>query len=271
MDIQIIVILLIAGSVAGFTAGLLGIGGGLVVIPITLAVAHWLKFPLEHLQHIAVGTSFGVMIFTTFVSMMTQHKRKAINWHIAKLMILGSVIGTLLGSFVATYIPGKELQIIFVVFCYVIAIKTFINRKIEQEGNVPSKKTLSGYGGLVGFVSAILGIGGGVLNVPFLLYHHIDIKKAVGISSAISFAIGLFGFVGYTYSGWNISNLPEYSFGYCNIPIALTLALTAMIFAPIGVKFSHRLPKAKLQITFAILMLIVATQILWKWINLYIK
>lgn len=270
MDLQIVLLLLLAGSVAGFVAGLLGIGGGLVVIPIVLMVAPWQHFPLEHTQHIAVGTSFGVMIFTTFVSMMTQKKRRAINWTTTKYMVIGSVVGALLGTAVAAYISGKQLQIVFVAFCYIVAFKTFFNKAAKQEDRPVRPKVLSGYGALVGFVSSILGIGGGVLNVPFLLYHKIDIKKAVGISSAISFFIGLFGFIGYTYSGWLVSGLPAYSFGYCHLPTALSLALTAIIFAPIGVKVSHQLPRKHLQTAFSILMLVVATQILWKWLQWYV-
>lgn len=201
---------------------------------------------------------------------MTQQKRKAINWTVTKFMVGGSILGALLGSMVAAYIPGKELQILFVVFCYAVAGKTFINKEVKQQSDIPKKRVLGGYGGLVGFVSSILGIGGGVLNVPFLLYHNLPMKNAVGISSAISFFIGAFGFVGYTYSGWGVANLPPYSFGYCNIPITICLAITSMIFAPIGVKVAHKLSANVLQKIFAVLMIIVATQILWKWLELYV-
>ncbi len=263
MEAEIIILLLLTGSFAGFLAGLLGIGGGLVVVPIVLWVANFQELPAEHVQHIAVGTSFGVMIFTTLASMITQQKQKAIDWTITKFMVGGSVLGTILGSIVASYISGKNLQILFVIFCYIVAFKVFI-KKEDSKKNKPDIKPLkmSSFGGFVGFISSILGIGGGVLNVPFLIHNNITIEKAVGISSAISFFIGTFGFIGYTYSGWNIEGLPPYSFGYCNIPIAVCLAVTSIIFAPIGVKTSHKLPKKVLQTSFSILMMVVATKIL---------
>ncbi len=270
MDVQIILILLVTGSITGFIAGLLGIGGGLIVIPVTLWVAHWLNFPMEHIQHIAVGTSFGVMIFTTFISMVMQQKRKAVNWKITRLMVIGSISGALLGSSAAAYISGKKLQILFVVFCYAVAVKTLAGKKIKKHAVTPKNPVLLGYGGFVGFISGMLGIGGGVLNVPFLLYHNISVEKAVGISSAISFFIGLFGFIGYSYSGWSVSGLPPYSFGYCNIPIAVCLTITGMVFAPLGVKISHRMPKRILQILFALFVFVVANQIFYKWLNWYV-
>ncbi len=264
MNLQVVLLLLTVGSFVGFSSGLLGIGGGLIVIPVVLWTGSWLGFNDDYIHHIAVGTSFGVMIFTSFVSMITQHKRKSVKWDVARFMIVGSIMGASVGGFVAGEIPTKELQLFFVIFCYVVAIKTFLpKREFSHKKHVPNT-ILGVISTLIGFLSSILGIGGGVLNVPLLVRANVEIKKAVGTSSAISFFIGLFGFLGYVRSGWNIHDLPQPSLGYVHIPLTLCLSLSSIIFAPLGVKVSHLLPSKILKTTFAVLIATVATQVLIK-------
>lgn len=273
MEPQIIILLLLAGCAAGFTAGLLGVGGGLIVVPMALWALEWQQLKIEHAQQVAIATSFGVMIFTTFMSMLAQHKRKAINWLVVRAMLFGSGVGVLSGAVVAGYLSSVGLQIFFVIFCYAIAIRTFFQRQLETANQQQAIKTkssalpptwgLSSASGGVGLVSSLLGIGGGVLNVPLLLFFKVPIKNAIGISTAMTFFIAVFGFIGYVYSGWQVSGLPPYSLGYCNLPMVACFALTTVIFAPLGVKVSHQLPDSMLKKCFAILVAIVATKMLW--------
>ncbi len=266
MDVQMILLLLVVGSFVGFLSGLLGIGGGIIVVPVVLWAGNFLGFGDTHIHHIAVGTSFGVMIFTSFVSMITQNKRKSVRWDIARFMITGSIVGVLLGSQVASNIPTRELQLFYIIFCYFMAVKTVLPKpKNTKTQSIPGI-ILGAISSLIGFVSSILGIGGGVLNVPLLLRANVEVKKAVGTSSAISFFIGFFGFLGYVRSGWYVTDLPQPSLGYVNIYLTVCLSLTAIIFAPLGVRMSHRLPPKILKNTFAVLLCIVATKILIKWI-----
>lgn len=263
MSTQIIFFLIVAGCFSGFIAGLLGVGGGIIVVPVTLWALELQGITHSNTQHIAIGTSFGVMLFTTCASMLAQHKNKVIIWPIVKAMVIGTSAGTVIGSAMANYIPSKHLQILFVVFCYAIAAKTFFhNQPPKAHANLPKPKILTTSGFGIGFVSSLLGIGGGVLNVPFLLFFSVPMKNAVGISSAISFFISLFGFASYVYLGWSVNGLPPYSLGYTNLPITAAMAIATIVFAPLGVKASHKLPASILKKVFAILVLVVGTKIL---------
>lgn len=272
MEIHIILLLILTGSCAGFLAGLLGLGGGIIVIPITLWVLELQGLHADNTHHIAIGTSFGVMMFTTLTSVWAQHKRKAIIWSIVKLIVVGTAIGTLIGSTIASYISGKNLQILFVLFCYIIAARTFLQKQPQAATTIPTTlpkpAVLSGAGFGMGVISSLLGIGGGVMNVPFLLFYNVPMKNAVGISSAISFCVSIFGFVSYVYFGLSDNNLPPYSLGYCNVPIMACLAVATIIFAPLGVKMAHKLPAPILKKIFATLVLVVGTKILWSWLNM---
>lgn len=266
MEAQIVIWLLITGCGAGFIAGLLGVGGGLIVVPITLWALGVQNIISDNAQHIAIGTSFGVMVFTTFMSMFSQHKRRAINWHIVKAMLTGIAIGTLFGSVIASHIPSQALQILFIVFCYLVAVRTFIPYRHQSTRQLPPTWGLASVGSGVGVVSSLLGIGGGVMNVPFLLFCNVPAKNAVGISAAITFFIAIFGAIGYVYSGWSVNDLPPYSLGYINLPITATLTITAIFCSPLGVKVSHQLPEAWLKKAFGVLMLVVATRMLLSWL-----
>lgn len=263
MSTQIIFFLIIAGCFSGFIAGLLGVGGGIIVVPVTLWALELQGITHNNIQHIAIGTSFGVMLFTTFSSMLAQQKNKVVIWSVVKSMVIGTSIGTIIGSTMANYIPSKNLQILFVVFCYAIATKTFFHNKVTKGySELPKNKLLTASGFSIGLVSSLLGIGGGVLNVPFLLFFSVPMKNAVGISSTISFFISIFGFISYVYLGWSVNGLPPYSLGYTNLPITATMAIATIVFAPLGVKASHKLPASILKKIFAVLVLVVGTKIL---------
>lgn len=266
LDIQMIVFLLLAGSIAGFLAGLFGIGGGIIVIPVTLWVLNSQQIESEYIQHMAVATSLLVMVFTTAVSAWGHYRKKAINWSVFRNMAPGIIIGSIIGSLLASYISSKGLQIAFIVFAYSIAIKTIIGFKPGSSWHLPKPIGIFGIGSVIGSLSGLLGIGGGVFNVPFLLACKEPIKKAVGTSAALSWSIALFGAISYTYSGLQVDDLPSGTFGFSYLPVAATLIITTTLFAPLGVKISHKISSKILQIVFGILLLIVATQILLEWV-----
>lgn len=271
MTIQVVLLLWLAGAAAGFTAGLLGVGGGLIVVPLSLWALSLQGFNATDAQHIAIGTSFGVMLFTTLMSMLAQQKRRAIDWAVVQAMLFGTAIGTLVGAAVAGFISSRNLQIFFVIFAYAVAVKSILRDQPEAASRsarqLPSRWGLTGVSSGVGLISSLLGIGGGVLNVPFLSFCSVPMKNAVGISSAMTFFIAVFGVVGYVYSGWSETHLPPYSLGYCNVPLIISFAVTSMIFAPLGVKISHQLSESTLKKCFALLSAIVGTQVLWEVIH----
>lgn len=161
MTIYIISLLLLAGVAAGFTAGLLGVGGGLIVVPLSLWALNLQGFQGDDAQHIAIGTSFGVMLFTTLMGTLAQHKRRAIDWAVVRAMLFGTAIGTLLGSAVAGYIPSRFLQIFFVIFAYAVAVKSFSrpSKKTNSQNdnaNLKSVRQLPSTWGLTGAGSGVL-------------------------------------------------------------------------------------------------------------------
>ncbi len=266
LDIHLILMLLLAGSIAGFIAGLFGVGGGIIVVPVTLWVLYNQNIESEYIQHIAVGTSLTVMVFTTFMSSLGHYRKRAIQLNVLKAMAPGIVIGSVIGSLLASHIPSKSLQIAFIVFAYLVALKTMAGFNPDSSWNLPKPAGIFGVGSAVGAVSGLLGIGGGVFNVPFLLACKVPVKTAVGTSAALSWSVAISGAVGYMWQGAQISNLPDHTLGFCYLPVAITLIITTSIFAPLGVKLTHALPSKLMRIIFGLMLLGVSTQILFKWV-----
>ncbi len=268
LDIQLILFLLLAGSIAGFLAGLFGIGGGIIVIPVTLWVLKVQHIESEYIQHIAVGTSLTVMVFTTFVSSLGHYRKKAINLQVFRSMAPGIIIGSITGSLLARSIPSQSLQIVFIVFAYFISIKTLVGFNPNSSWNLPKPAGIFGVGSLIGGLSGLLGIGGGVFNVPFLLACKVPVRNAVGTSSALSWSVAISGAASYLWTGLKVSGLPEGTFGFCYLPVAITLIITTSIFAPLGVRLTHALPVKLMRMIFGLMLMAISTQILFEWVIL---
>jgi len=266
LELEIVLLLLLAGSAAGFIAGLFGVGGGIVVIPVTLWVFDMQGISSEYIQHLAIGTSFSVMMFTTFFSSWGHYRKKSIRWDILKPMIPGIILGSIGESLLASHIPSRGLQIVFIVFAYGISLKTLIGFNPRSSWSLPGTVGIFGVGSLIGSVSSLLGIGGGVFNVPFMLSCKVPVKQAIGTSSALSWGIAFTGAISYLFSGLGVDHLPEGSLGFCYLPIALVLVVSTSIFAPLGVRLAHRWSSERLQIIFGILLIAVTTQILFEWV-----
>jgi uncharacterized membrane protein YfcA len=266
LDIQLILLLLLAGSIAGFIAGLFGVGGGIVVIPVALWVLKNQHIESEYIQHIAVGTSLTVMVFTTFISSAGHYRKKAIDVRVFKSMAPGIIIGSIIGSMLASKIPSESLQIVFIVFSYLISIKTLAGFNPNSKWHLPKSAGLFGVGSVIGSLSGMLGIGGGVFNVPFLLSCKVPVNKAIGTSAALSWGVAISGALSYLWSGLQVVDLPEGTFGFCYWPVAITLIITTSIFAPIGVRLTHALPPKVMQIIFGLMLLAVSTKILFDWV-----
>ena len=262
--IEIDLIMLLVGSFAGFMAGLLGIGGGMIIVPVVLWVLKMQGMAdLEYAQHIAVGTSFAVMVFTMFSSMIAQHRRNMVDWKVVKQMAPAMVIGVFAGSYIAKYLSNHGLQIFFVVFAVLVAVKTLMDMKPKPSRSLPGPLGLNLVGAGFGVISSWVGIGGGSLSVPFMLYCNVPVRKAVAISAAQGWFIALAGAAGYLVSGWSAEGLPAGTLGFWYLPVAGILATATIIFAPLGVKVSHKLPPKKLQMAFGILLLAIAARMLW--------
>ncbi|OSI10139.1 sulfite exporter TauE/SafE family protein [Neisseria canis] len=268
MAVEIIVMLALVGSFAGFVAGLLGIGGGMIIVPVVLwAMQMQGAGDTAYTQHIAIGTSFAVMVFTSFSSMMSQHKKGGVNWAIFRSMAPGMIAGVVAGSLLAKYLPKEGLQIFFVVFATVLAVRALMNVKPKPSRQLPGRGSLFGMGGVFGVFSSWIGIGGGSLSVPYMVFCNVPMHQAVGTSAALGWPIALTGALTYLAAGWNVAGLPSGAVGFVYWPAAVVLAAATLIFAPIGVKASHKLPAEKLKMAFGVLLLVIAARMLWQVIN----
>lgn len=262
--IDLILTLVAAGAAAGFLAGLLGVGGGTIIVPIVLWLLHKQGIANVFSQHIALGTSFAIMMFTTLSSAWAQHRRKAINWYIVRYFAPAMIVGSLLGALLAKFLPAKFLQIFFIVFLYVIAVQMLLKFKPKPTRQLPRPIGLFGCGNIIGLLSSWVGIGGGSLSVPFMTYCNVPIHTATGTSAALAWAMSVSGFVGFVVTGWNVNGLPENTLGFVYLPAVAVLAICTMTLAPFGVKIAHKLSPEKLKITMGVLLLIIASQMAWK-------
>jgi uncharacterized protein len=250
------------GSVAGVLAGLLGIGGGLVIVPMLVFALTWQGVGQEHLMHLALGTSMASIIFTAISSFMAHHKRGAVHWDVVRRIVPGILVGTFFGSFVASRMPTNVLKGFFVAFLYYVALQMLSNKKPKPSRGLPGNCGMFGAGSTIGVVSSLVGIGGGTLSVPFMMWCNIAVHEAIGTSAAIGFPIAVAGTVGYILNGWNVTGLPQYSLGYAYLPALAGIVAASVLTAPLGVRLAHSLPVDKLKRVFAVLLLIVGTRML---------
>ncbi|ASK26784.1 sulfite exporter TauE/SafE family protein [Neisseria chenwenguii] len=257
--LTMIAALLAAGGAAGFLAGLFGVGGGTIIVPIVLWVLQ-LQNAGGHpyAQHLAIGTSFAVMVFTTLSSVYAQHKKRSIDWQTVLRMSPGMIAGVLLGAVSAKFIPTYGLQIFFIVFLLAIAIKTLTGANPKPSRRLPRTGGLTAVGIVFGTASSWVGIGGGSLSVPFLMYCNMEAHKAIGTSSGLAWPIAVAGTTGYLVMGWNVSDLPAGSLGFLYLPAVAVLSIATVACAPLGVKTAHKLPAKKLKTAFGILLLLIA-------------
>ena len=203
----------IAGTVVGILAGLFGIGGGLVIVPMLIYVFSLQNIPNELTMHLALGTSLASIIFTSISSFLAHHKRGAVHWDIVKKIVVGIFTGTFLGSCIASRLSTDFLKIFFVIFLYFVATQLLLNKKPKPGREIPGPLGMFGTGNIIGMFSSLVGIGGGTLSVPFMLWCNINAHHAIGTSAAIGLPIAFAGAVGYIFNGWNVPNLPPYSLG----------------------------------------------------------
>lgn len=262
---EMVALLLAVGAFAGVIAGLFGVGGGMILVPVVLwALQMQGLTDLAHAQHLAIGTSFAVMVFTSFSSAWSQYRKQAVDWAVFQAMAPAVVLGVALGAVIAQFLPNKGLQVFFVVFVSVVAIRSLMGIKPTPSRQLPRKRGLFGVGGLFGVLSSWVGIGGGSLTVPFLTFCNVPVHRAVGTSAALGWPIAVAGVIGYWWSGRGVAGLPEGSWGFIYLPAVAILAVATMIAAPWGVKLSHQLSADKLKKGFGVLLLVIAARMLWQ-------
>ena len=253
------------GAIAGVLAGLLGVGGGLVIVPMLNIAFGIVALPQEYIQHLALGTSLASIMFTSVSSLRAHHQRGAVVWPIVKALTPGILIGTFLGSKVAALLSTRFLSGFFVCFLYYVAAQMLLNIKPKASRQVPGGVGMFGAGGVIGGVSALVGIGGGTLSVPFMTWCNVPLHTCIGTSAAIGFPIAVAGAAGYYVNGLSASlpGLAEGYAGFIYLPALVGVAAVSILTAPLGAKLAHSLPVGKLKKIFAALLIAMATRMLW--------
>ena len=253
----------------GFVAGLFGIGGGLITVPFLYYIFNYLGIDQQYLMHLAVGTSFAIIIPTSIVSVMTHHKFNAVDFNIVKSYGFFVVFGVIIGTIFAASLKTKSLVLFFSIIIFLLGVYLLLLKEREKNIIIEIKlhlKIILGF--IVGFISAPMGIGGAVMNVPILKFFGYSINKAIGSASAIGFLIALFGTIGFLISGNYLNTNLPFSIGFLNIPAFLIFIPITTLMARIGAKTVHKIDKNKISKFFGIFLLAVSIKFLFEYIKL---
>lgn len=251
------------GAVSGLLAGMFGVGGGIVVVPALIWIFQQQGVHPDILTHLAIGTSLAGIIFTSISAIRAQQKRGAIDWPVVRMLAPATLLGGLTSGYLAGFIPAGTLKMTFAVFLIAVSIQLLANWQPAPHWKLPGRKGLWGVGLGIGSLSAMMGIGGGTIAVPFLHACNVDIKRAIAISTTLGLPIAVFGAAGFVLSGWHHVDLPPWSLGYVYLPALIAVTSTSILMAPLGVRLAHHLPVAKLKRFFGVLLLLVALQMLF--------
>ncbi len=248
-----LMIYLAIGAVAGFAAGLFGVGGGLIIVPILYVVFTQMNYDPAVIMHMAIGTSLATIIVTSFSSVSAHHKKGAVMWQVFRNLAPGLVAGSFLGAGIADYLSGQGLQLLIGFFALWVAVKMFRGASVpvDTRRQLPSASKQLAAGGGIGIASAIFGIGGGSLTVPYLNRNGVVMQKAVATSAACGLPIAVAGALGFMWFGRNAAVDVPNAIGYVHIYAFLGISVMSFITAKLGAKVAHRLSPAMLKKCFA--------------------
>lgn len=250
------------GLFNGVLAGLLGIGGGMVIVPAMIWLAPKLGVPSDYVMHVALGTSMATICFIAVSSARSHHKRGSVSVPLLKVLIPGIAIGGLLGAVIAKVMNTEWLAWIFSVFAMLVGIKMLAGLTPQAKGDKAVSHQRVPAGIVMGAVSSLVGIGGGSVVVPYLLYHKEKLVTAIGTAAACGLPLAIMATVGYIITGWQIDELPAYHLGYVYWPAMIAIALGSVITAPFGAYLAHKLPTKVIKRIFAVLLIVVAIKII---------
>lgn len=249
------------GACAGIMAGLLGVGGGLVIVPMLAYIFAKQNMAPHVVQHLALGTSLASIMFTSLSSMRAHHGRGAVEWPIVWRITPGILAGGFTGSWLAAQLSTRTLKVFFVLFLFTMAAQLLLDIKPKTHKRPGSFGFLTA-GSIIGGISSLVGIGGGTMSVPFMLRCNVTIHNAIGTSAAIGFPIAAAGAAGYAINGWGAASLPANCLGYISLPALCGVAVASISTAPFGARLAHRLPVQRLKKIFAGLMIVIGGKML---------
>jgi len=252
-----VIVFLGLGAFAGLLSGMLGVGGGVIIVPALAIVFRMDGFPPATIMQLAAGTSLAVMVVSMMRALLAHRHYHVEFWSIYKRWLIPIVIGVIAGVVVAHHVPSRALALIFGFFIFFIALKLLLPMKEKEHRTLPAMTGMSASGVLIGGFSAMLGIGGGALTVPFLVHCNVEMRRAVVVSTAVGITIAIMGTIMVIFTGLHQVNLPPRTIGYIYWPAWLGIAIGSLLFVPIGTALSHRLPVTILRRLLAVLLLVV--------------
>ena len=251
------------GLLVGFVAGLLGVGGGLIIVPVLIALFQTYAIATGIEPQLALGTSLASIFFTSISSMRAHHRHGALEWSLVRRITPGILAGTLLGALLASQLSAYVLKLCFTLFLFYAATQMWLDFIPRPHRNLPGVAGTTLAGAVIGAVSSWVGIGGGTLSVPFMLWHNLPLHRAIATSSAIGLPIAVAGAIGYVLGGWDSVSLPEYSLGFVYLPALTGIVLGSVLTAPLGARTAHRLPVRPLKRIFALLLYVLAARMVF--------
>jgi uncharacterized membrane protein YfcA len=263
MNIEFAFLYLALGAFTGVFAGLLGVGGGAIMVPVLVMLLSGQGFSPDVVMRLALGTSMAAILFTSFSSFRSHARRGAVRWPIVMRITPGILPGTLLGTWIVKQTPTWWLALIFTAFVLYVATQMIVGFRPKPGRTMPGFFGTTCVGVGIGAFSCIVAIGGGSLSVPFMVWCNVRMQEAIGTSSAIGFPIAVGGAIGYAVSGYGVAHLPPHSMGFIYVPAVILLAAASMLTAPVGVSLAHRLPVMRLRQIFAAVLLLLAGKMLW--------
>ncbi|NVJ66681.1 MAG: sulfite exporter TauE/SafE family protein [Gammaproteobacteria bacterium] len=261
LEFHLIILLLALGLLNGVLAGLLGIGGGLVIVPAMVWLLPKIGVPAEHLMHMALATSMATICFTAISSAYAHHKRGSVSTRLLKILVPAIAAGALLGAYIADLIDSIWLGRIFGAGAVLMGLQMILGKQPTAKGGQLSAANAAPAGVFMGALSSLLGIGGGSLVVPYLLYHKENLVMAIGTAAACGLPLAIMATIGYVVLGWNVADLPPYHLGYVYLPAVAAIALGSVASAPIGAYLAHKLPTQIIKRIFAVLLIVVGIKI----------
>lgn len=250
----------LAGAAVGVLAGMLGIGGGMTLVPVIATLFAMQQVAPDHIIHLSLGTAMASIVFTSMSSVREHHKLGGVDRQIVCRIAPGMVMGSLLSALAAGWVAQRHLAITFAVIVYAGATQMLLNRKPSASRPLPKPLPLFGVGLVIGIVCGLVSAGGAFLTVPFMLWCGVPLRTAIGTAAAIGIPVAIVGTAGYVVSGWRVEGLPSDSVGFVSLIALFGLVSGSVITAPIGARLAHRLPVQTLKRIFALLLYVLATK-----------
>jgi uncharacterized membrane protein YfcA len=249
------------GSLVGFFAGLLGIGGGIIIVSSLALMFAAHDFPPGYVMHLAIGTSLAAIVLGSWSSFRAHHRHGAVDWNVVRAMIPGLLAGVFVGAVAARFIPGAFLKYWFLGFTLFVTAQMVFGVQPRPTRQLPGRAGLTALGVFMGGCSSLFGGGAAAVGVPFLTWCNMTAHRAIGTVAALGFPLSIAGAIGYGISGWGVETLPRWSAGFVYLPAFVGISLTSMLLAPVGARLAHRLNGTTLRRIFAAFLLAMAVKL----------